>query len=512
MSVRTKFTPLLIALLVLLAIVLRWYRLGRESVWFDEGMTWWLASLPPMEMLRVIRGDVAAPVYFWLLHAWQWFTGDNIVAARAFSALAGTLTFIPFGYLTRAVLQSSIAKCVAWGLFAVSFMGVQYAQEARYYALLALLATTALALLPVLASRRHWGAMVGYVLCAVVGLYTHNMMLFAITGLNVAWLVWPGERTLRQRMIDLVIANTTIAVLYLPWLPTLIEQTKWMTGAFWADRPGAMALGVTTAAISGVDVYAPPGAAWRILGITRITAEGVAAFVALELLFIIVLALSTRDSKHRRVVLALMSAALLPVLLVFIYSQLRQPVFMERVFIASSVVLPLLLAMAVDVGRAQPVRVIGGFAVGAIGLLGVVSTTGLLATERKEDWRGAYEFVSTMPASDRRVILFVANEGELPFAYYGSRDTQRLAEIRTGTPQGFFDLDPPKTIRRVTSDADLDHLKRLIASKKYDEIVLIQSHEAFSDPNGMTEAFLREHARVIDQRTLRLVRAIRFKL
>lgn len=500
------------ALLVLLALWTRWTGLGTESVWFDEGMTWWLASLPPATMLRVIRGDVAAPLYFWVLHAWQSFTGDDIAAARAFSALVATLTIAPFAYLVRNVLRSTAARLTAFALMAVSFMGVQYAKEARYYALLALLTTVALACLPTLASRRSWAAMLAYVGCAVAGLYTHNMMLFSVAALNVAWLVWPGERTLRQRVVDMTITNLAIAVLYLPWLPTLVEQNKWMTGTFWAQRPGAFALGLTTAAIAGVDVYVPPGAAWRLLGIGSVTAGGTAAVVGVAVVMSILLALVTRDVNQRRAAVGLACAALLPVALVFVYSQVRQPVFLERVFIASSAVLPILLAMAVDSGRPTFAQGIGAVALVALGLLGVVSTATLLTTERKEDWRGAYAFVSELPPSPRRLILFVANEGELPFAYYASRDGNRLAEPRSGAPAGFFDLDPPKTIRRVTNAAELDPLRAAVASGAYDEVVLVLSHDAFADPAGLTEKFLRANARAIADRDLRLVRVVRFQI
>jgi hypothetical protein len=135
-----------------------------------------------------------------------------------------------------------------------------------------------------------------------------------------------------------------------------------------------------------------------------------------------------------------------------------------------------------------------------------------LTTERKEDWRGAYAVVRELPPSPRRLILFVANEGELPFAYYASRDPARPAERRSGAPAGFFDLDPPKTIRRVTSDADLDGLRTTLESGAFDEIVLVLSHDAFADPHGLTETLLRSTARVVGTHDLRLVRVIRFAL
>ncbi len=500
------FTAVLVVLAIV-AVLLRAF--GRnESFWFDEGMTWWLASLPPAEMLRVIRGDVAAPVYFWLMHAWQIPFGTSEHAMRSLSGVAAVLTLVPFYFVARTVLRSRLAIGVACALMAISYMQLQYAHEARYYALMSLLAMTALACLPSLASRRSFGAMVTFVACVGVGLYTHNMMMFCLAGLNVAWLAWPGQRTLRQRIVDVAIANIAILLLYLPWVPTLLQQMKWMTGAFWATRPGAQALGITLSAVSGVDVYAIPGAAWNLFGWHWNTA-GVMAVLCACLIIGIREMLVTRES--RRHALALIAFGLGPILLVFLYSQLRQPIFIERVFIASSAVMPILLAMVVDTGRDRASRMIGSAIVLIVGLLGICSSVSLWTETRKEDWRGAYATVAAMPESNRRLIAFVANEGELPFAYYATHDSHRTAEPRTGAPSGFLEIDPPKTIRRVTGEADLAHMRSQISSGKWDEIVLVLSHDDFSDPDGLTEQLLRAEWALVDETNLRLVRVLRFK-
>jgi uncharacterized membrane protein len=499
----------LIGLCAVAALALRWADLGRESIWFDEGMSWWLASLPPGEMLRTIRGDVAAPVYFFLLRGWAALFGDSAVAMRAMSALAATLVLLPFAVVARGSLRSPLSLGVAWVLMAMSFMQVQYARDARYYALMTLFATVALAATMRLASRRSPWALLAFVACGTLGLYTHNMMMFCLVGLNAAWLLWPGDRSLQQRFIDLMLANAAIALLYLPWVPTLLQQMKWMTGSFWAARPGAFDLGVTTAAISGVDVYAPPGFAWEVLGMS-LSAGQVGLFCGACVAGLLIGSIATADAAQRRTAMALAAFALLPVVLVFIYSQVRQPIFMERVFIASSAVIPILLALPLDRGRAMGLRVVAGIPIVALMLLSLVSTTAFVTSERKEDWRGAYAVVAALPASDRRLIVFNANEGELPFAFYAAHDSTRRAEPRTGTPGGFFDLDPPKTIRRVMADGDLASLREKMESGRWDEIVLILSHDAFSDPAGRTEAELRAKWDVIEEVNLRLVRLVRF--
>jgi hypothetical protein len=483
-----------LAVLAAVAVWLRWVGLSRDSLWFDEGMTWWLSSLSPGELLRVIRGDVACPLHYLLLHGWRVLCGDSDAAMRAMSASAATLALLPFYLIVRRVIQNTAGRLVACGLMAVSFMQIQYAHEARYYALLSLVTMSALACVPVLANRRSWPVMIGFVIACAAGMYTHNIMMFYVLGLYAAWLIWPGERRVRLRLGDMAIAGVLLLLVYVPWAPVLMQQMRWMTGTFWARQPGAFDLGLVLSAITGVDVWNTPGGVWRAVGwLPHIYL--VASVTVLCLAAAIMLARSSAA-------LALAAFALGPIAIVFCYSQFRQPIFFERVFIASSCVAPILLGMAVE-------RVRAAWAVTAVvAAMTLISTGRLLTENRKEDWSGAYQYVAHLSPSDRRLIVLVANEGEMPFWYYAAHDPSRKPEPRTGVPQGFFDLDPPKTIERVKTDADLTRLRQ--AMGQWDEIVLILSHTDFADPGGLTEAELRAKWKLADEKELRLVRVLRF--
>ena len=81
---------------------------------------------------------------------------------------------------------------------------------------------------------------------------------------------------------------------------------------------------------------------------------------------------------------------------------------------------------------------------------------------------------------------------------------------RSGAPGGFFDWDPPQTIRRVLRESDLDQLRGEMTSGKWDEIVLILAHTDFADPSGFTDRLLREEWTATGDAQLRLVRVVRF--
>ena len=92
---------------------------------------------------------------------------------------------------------------------------------------------------------------------------------------------------------------------------------------------------------------------------------------------------------------------------------------------------------------------------------------------------------------ERRLLVFVANEGQLMYRYYARRaGVRRPRQTLTGCPQGFFDLDPPRPIRRVLHDTDVVRLRRVLAEGDFERVLLVLSHDWFADPGRRVEALL----------------------
>src|SRR3954449_6193943 len=130
----------IVAGLTLGAAVLRFATLGVQAYHHDEIVT---AS-------RILRGgfghamdavgfsESAPPLYYALAWAWTQVTGTGEFGLRSLSALAGVAT-VPVAYLLAAELRDRRAGVFAAALVAVNPMLLWYSQEARGYALLALL-------------------------------------------------------------------------------------------------------------------------------------------------------------------------------------------------------------------------------------------------------------------------------------------------------------------------------------------------------------------------------------
>lgn len=124
---------------VLLAFALRTLSLSAQSLWFDEGWSWHLATMPLDAMALTTAADRSPPLYYALLHGWVVLAGDSELAMRLLSTLADVAGLAGLIALTRRLTSSSAAAMFAGLLHAGSPFMLWYAQETRMYALVAAL-------------------------------------------------------------------------------------------------------------------------------------------------------------------------------------------------------------------------------------------------------------------------------------------------------------------------------------------------------------------------------------
>ncbi|HEY7878271.1 MAG TPA: glycosyltransferase family 39 protein [Gemmatimonadaceae bacterium] len=128
-----------------IALVARLHGLGAPNLWLDEANSWYVAHLSWSGLLRNLRTSPVGPVYFVVLKLWMTVAGESEVALRAPSLICSVL-LIPLVYALGARTVSHRAALVAAALTALSPLHLYFAQEARMYMPLALLAAaTALA-------------------------------------------------------------------------------------------------------------------------------------------------------------------------------------------------------------------------------------------------------------------------------------------------------------------------------------------------------------------------------
>ncbi|MEA2278665.1 MAG: mannosyltransferase [Solirubrobacteraceae bacterium] len=225
--------------LTALAAVLRLRALG-APYWIDEGISVGISSHPLGAIPEVLRQDGSPPLYYLLLHVWISLFGTGASATHSLSAgiaiacvPAAWWALSPFGFWPG---------LVAAGLMAVDpYVGL-YADETRMYSLellLALLVCGAFLRAFVLRRRIH---AVTFAVVVALALYTHAWGAFLAAAAGVAWLAMviagPDRRGVAR---DGVLAFAGAALLFAPWVPTLLDQAA-HTGAPWSHRPTATSL------------------------------------------------------------------------------------------------------------------------------------------------------------------------------------------------------------------------------------------------------------------------------
>ncbi|MEA2156397.1 MAG: mannosyltransferase [Solirubrobacteraceae bacterium] len=330
-SVRIGGLLLGVTALTVLAAVLRQRALG-APFWIDEGLSVGIASHPLAEIPGLLRLDGSPPLYYVLLHLWIAVAGDSERSTHALSVACAVLAVPTAAWAVLPVFGARAALAAA-ALVALSpFVGF-YADEGRMYALVFLLATLATgALLRMLVLRRRRWAIGSAVLLAAL-LYTHAWGAFyaAAAGLAaVVLLVFAADR--RSLFTDLAIAFGGAALLFAPWVPTALEQSR-HTGAPWSHAPSPHSLTrALTRMLSGIRPE------WVLL-----VAGGAGALL-----------LVWRGSAgQRRAIPALIAVAAGTLLLGYLASTQITPAWSFRYFLVA--LAPLMLAIAAGLARLGPV-------------------------------------------------------------------------------------------------------------------------------------------------------------
>jgi mannosyltransferase len=484
MASRWRIWLLLLALL--LALGLRAYRLDGQSLWADEGNSSALAGRPFAEISRDAALDIHPPLYYFLLRIWTQLAGATEVGLRSLSVCCGVALVGVVYALGRRLLGAAGAGAAA--LFAaIAPFQVYYAQEARMYIVMALLAVlTAYAGWRLVeldtrpAGTRAWlWPAVLYVAAAAAGLYTHYFFPVALLAVNLAYLIaWLHTRDagrIWRRLVRWALLQLTVILLYLPWLPTGVERLmSWPAGA-----AGMAPLEWCAAAWNTLCLGPASGDAWLLT-----IPAGVVLLIGLW---------PWRGAAHRGAAHLGAAGYALPVLgfalplIVMAAGGLLSEARLKFLLLSSPFMALILARGVVGMGRwgvgagAARRRVARGFM--ALAVAGVVAPSAWAlghyyfdGAAGRDDYRGVVEYIDAVARPDDAIILNAPGQWDV-FSYYyrGEWPVYRLPADR-----------PPDRARLEASLAQIaaSHSRLYVLYWALDE----------SDPDRITESWLDAHA------------------
>jgi hypothetical protein len=464
-----------VAAVCALALLVRWPMLDR-SLWLDEAYSAWFSALPLPELwTKVPLYETHPPFYYTLLKGWRLLAGSSEVALRAPSVLASVATVLLMALAGRVARLGPLAERVgllAALLLALNAGNVQFAQQARPYALQAMTAAVAIFCSFMLlrpgqaqAGRQDWWWAGGLAACAGLTLWLHDTGIFIglgiWTGLACALPMLPdGQR--RTRLALALAAGLGALLIWSPFVPMFLRQGEGMSRlAFWvtftpSELPAAWVLPAGGKPLKG------PAAALGLAGIVCLW------------------------RRHRPLACHLLLLLLVAPLAMAAYSYFVKPIFLARLF---EWLAPLVMAtVALGVFALwPPLRKPAACIVVAASLFATWKYYGRVT----EDWRGMLATLAAR-AEPGDLIVAVPNEVQPPVQYYLGHT--QLAGAIVYLPQPF---PAPGLERRYVGNLgapavaapDVERLRAMLPH--YRRVWLMQRLPRLYDPQHSVEAALR---------------------
>jgi hypothetical protein len=455
------------AIICLIALLVRLPTLASRSLWLDEAYSAWFSAVPLEELwTKVPLYETHPPFYYTLLKGWRMLAGSSEAGLRSLSVLASVATVFFMCIAARAARLGSLAQRI--GLLSALFLAlnagnVQFAQDARPYALQALTATVAIFCSFMLlaetrsgASRRAWGWTTGLAAAGGLTLWLHDTGIFIALGIWVGlacavMLQGPGHR--REPLLLVGAAGLGALLIWLPFLPMFLKQGAGISRlAFWikftpSELPSAWVLAAGGKALKG------PAAVLGLAGIVYLW------------------------RRHRYLAWHLVLVLSVAPLTMAAYSYFVKPIFLARLFEWLAPLMMALMALGAFALR-PPLRKI------AVSLVLAVSAWATYRYYCKimENWREMVTMIATRAQAGDLILAF-PNEVQPSIDYYLDRATVPFEVVYLPRP-----FPAPGMARRYVGNLgapaiDVSDVKRVSAMlPRYQRVWLIERRADLYDP------------------------------
>jgi mannosyltransferase len=334
-------------LILLLAFGLRLVNLEVRNLWYDEAFAVLFAEKGLDAMLygtlTPVEGgasDIHPLLYYAALDGWMALFGQDAFTVRLWSVLLGVATVGVIYVLGRELFGKKTGLAGAL-ITAITPFHIQYSQETRMYALMALLLMLATWCFirgwkypetePQEKGVKPFAWWIAFGVLAGLAMYTQQLSAFYLVALGLVPIL-----ARRKRQIIGVMVGTTVAIMvYLPWLVNLPGQFNKVRSYYWLKPPNIAQPLLTVRSFLVVNLDIPSPAS--LIGFVG------ALFIILFLVVQIILYLRRRTRTNRQALHFILWLAATPVVLMWLVSQV-QPVYLERALLPSALMLYLVMA------------------------------------------------------------------------------------------------------------------------------------------------------------------------
>ena len=244
----------LLALVILLGTYLRFYNLGGESFWLDEGTTTLTIKkhtaleiiqnvkekgqiLPTYYSYGKYRYDEDLPAYYVILSGWVRIFGMSEFAFRSFSAILSTLALLAVFCLARYLFDEKVALLSTF-LAAINLTLLWYSQEARQYSYLLFLSLLSVIFLLKSLKEGKTKYIVGLIGVNAFIIYSHFpwLMFIFFEGLYALFIIYMDYTKKKRLHKKVIFALVVMGLLYLPIIGRAVFSETETTNLY--GKPG----------------------------------------------------------------------------------------------------------------------------------------------------------------------------------------------------------------------------------------------------------------------------------
>lgn len=406
-----------LAIIVVAGAALRLHGLVTESAWLDEAFAIGIARGGLGEVFYETRLDVHPPLYYILLSGWTTVTDGSVWSARLLSVIF-SVGILVATHVVGTRLAGRAAGLTAAALLAVSVFHIEFAQEARMYAQLTLLATlSTLGFIRIFeSSALRW--FVFYTVATSLMAYTHVYAAFIIGAQVLTVLVDVAWR--RAAALDVlgrfVAAQSLVFVAFLPWLPVFTWQVSLVQASFWIAAPPATGLIDAFRTYTGSDDLLHlllPLAAW---GIYRLVRQ------------------SRTPALPRPALMFLVPWLAGPMVFPFLLSLVSSPIFLPKYTIAASVPFAILAGAGI---AGLPSRLVRAAVLTLCVGVSLRTLPTFYDVKTKDGWAEATPIVEALATPEDAVVLY-PYFNKIAFDFYREREELQVR------PFPLFTAPPPE--------------------------------------------------------------------
>jgi len=237
----------LLGILLLIALLIRLNHLTDRSLWFDEAFSWRLIQFPFLEFLSRSASDVHPILYYILL--WLWCAPLYLLKLtislfwlRFFSVILSLGTVAATYFAGKTLFQSKWIGITAALLMAVNAFQIQYAWEARMYALgTFLLCLCLIFLIKTINANKKAAWRNGIIFGLLTGalFHVHYFMLFSITAIFLFVIlhslleITKNNSSQKRSILPLIVGLFLAVIIFMPWFPIFLKQRAQVQQNYW---------------------------------------------------------------------------------------------------------------------------------------------------------------------------------------------------------------------------------------------------------------------------------------